>query len=56
MNLHIFFEKLQSRYEISQAQNKKLKKENDSLKNKFELVLNEKNELSKSFEKMKIDF
>ena len=50
------FEELQSRYEISLAQNKKLKKENDSLKNKFELVLNEKNELSNSFEKMKKDF
>ena len=49
------FEELQSRYEIFQAQNKKLKK-NDSLKNKFELVLNEKNELSNSFEKMKKDF
>ena len=33
-----FFEELQSRYEISLAQNKKLKKENDSLKGKFELV------------------
>ena len=33
-----------------------MKKENDALKNKFELVLNEKNELSKFFEKMKIDF
>ena len=49
-------EELQSRYEIPLAQNKKLKKENDLLKNKFEIILNEKNDLSKSFEKMKIDF
>ena len=33
-----------------------MKKENDLLKNKFEIVLNEKNDLSKSFEKMKMDF
>ena len=50
------FKEIQSRYEISLAQNKKLKKENDSSKNKFELVLNEKNELSNSFEKIKKDF
>ena len=48
-----FFEELQNRYEIFLAQNKKLKKENDLLKNKFEIILNEKNDLSKSFEKMK---
>ena len=51
-----FFEELQHRYEISQSQNKKLKKENDSLKNKFEHILKEKNELENSFEKMKKDF
>ena len=34
-----FFEELQNIYEISLAQNKKLKKENDLLKNKFEIVL-----------------
>ena len=33
-----------------------MKKENDSLKGKFELVLQEKNELANSFEKMKKDF
>ena len=38
-----FFEELQNRYEIF-------------LKNKFEIVVNEKNDLSKSFEKIKIDF
>ena len=32
-----FFEELQNRYEISLAQNKKLKKENDSLKNMIKL-------------------
>ena len=35
-----FFEELQNRYEIFFAQNKKLKKENDLLKNKFEIILN----------------
>jgi len=33
-----------------------LKKKNDLLKNKFEIVLHEKNDLSKSFENMKMDF
>jgi len=32
------FEELQNRYEISLAQNKKLKKENDFLKNKLEII------------------
>ena len=35
---------------------KSWKRKNDLLKNKFEIVLNEKNDLSKSFEKMKMDF
>ena len=33
-----------------------MKKENDILKNKLEIVFNEKNNLSTSFEKMKKDF
>jgi len=37
------FEELQNRYEISIAQNKKLKKENDLLKNKLDIVFKEKN-------------
>jgi len=45
-----FFEELQHRYEISQSQNKKLKKENDSLKNKFDICLKEKNDLFIAFE------
>ena len=56
MNLHIFFEELQSRYEISLAQNKKLKKKNDFLKDKLEIVFKAKNDLSISFEKTKKDF
>jgi len=51
-----FFKELQNRYEMSLAQNKKLKKKNDFLKNKLEIVLNEKKDLSISFEKMKKDF
>ena len=51
-----FFEELQNRYEMSFAQNKKLKKENDFLKNKLEIVVKEKNDLSISFEKMKKNF
>ena len=48
-----FFEELQNRYEISLAQNKKLKKKNDFLKNKVEIVFKENNDLPISFEKMK---
>ena len=33
-----FFKELQNRYEMSLAQNKKLKKKNDFLKNKLETV------------------
>ena len=51
-----FFEELKNTYEISFAQNKKLKKENDFLKNKLEIVVKEKNDLSISFEKTKKDF
>ena len=47
------FEELQNKYEISLAQNKKLKKKNDLLKNKLELIFKEKNDLSISFEKTK---
>jgi len=36
------FEKLQNRYELSNIQNKKLRKENDLLKNKLEIVFKEK--------------
>ena len=41
---------------MSLAQNKKLKKKNDFLKNKVEIAFKEKNDLSISFEKMKKDF
>ena len=43
-------------YEISHAQNKNLKKENDFLKNKLEIIFKEKNDLSISFEKTKKRF
>ena len=50
------FEELQNRYEISIAQNKKLKKKNGFLKNKLNIIFKEKNELSISFGKIKKDF
>ena len=36
------FEELQNRYKISLAQNKKLKKKNDFLKNNLEIIFKEK--------------
>jgi len=50
------FEELQNQYEISIAQNKKLKKKNDLLKNKLDIIFKEKIELSICFEKTKRDF
>ena len=54
--LHNFFEELQNRYELSILQNKKLKKKNEFLKNKLEIVFKEKEELSLCFQKNKDDF
>ena len=51
-----FFEELQHRYEISQSHNKKLKRENDTLKNKIDIVVKEKDDLAKAFKNLKIDF
>jgi len=51
-----FFEELQHRYEISQSHNKKLKRENELLKDKINVIEKEKNDLSNAFKKVKIDF
>ena len=40
--LAIFFEELQKHYELSKEQNKKLKKKNELLRNKLDVVFKEK--------------
>ena len=47
---------LLSSFCTTQSHNKKLKKENDVLKNKLDTCLSEKNVLSSAFEKLKGDF